>query len=93
MATGLFGPTSVLAFEIGLRVVNALVLVSVLYYGFVYSAPYRVTSKETVGGVRGTLFLPNHLYHLPMTVLIGHGMRYQLGQKMGYAVVRGRFPA
>ena len=52
MTAGLLEDTAAIAFEIWLRVVKPLVLVSVLYYSCVCTVPYGVTSKETVGGVR-----------------------------------------
>ena len=55
MTAALLEDTAAIAFEIWLRVVKPLVLVSVFYYGCVCTVPYGVTSKETAGGVRGTL--------------------------------------
>ena len=55
VTAGLLEDTAAIAFEIWLRVVKPLVLVSVLYYSCVCTVPYGVTSKDAIGGVRGTL--------------------------------------
>ena len=55
VTTGILEHTTATAFEMGFREVKTLVLVSVPWYRFVCTVPIGVTSKEVVGGVRGTL--------------------------------------